>query len=427
MSQSLLIVLLGLMLFVSNLFGVGPGVVSDPKQPPGQEQRHADTVQGKIRNSPATLHARPDSSSETITTVRPKTPISVIAQADGWYKIQLPDGTTGWVLKMLVEANGSVTTAVQEVFGYYVQSNQIPSQPSLQQHSDQMTGLIPWAFSLDATGNIVEQMDAAHLGYILNYAGEQKLKTLALISNYDQSVHKFSGKLAHSVLAEPKNRRRAVDNIYRLVTAWGLTGVNIDFEYVYPSDRPYYSQFLRELAARLQPAGYLVTVSIPAKTWDNSTSAWSGAYDYAAIGRVADLVMLMTYDQNYASGPPGPIASISWVDKVLAYAVTQIPRQKLIMGIAGYGYSWRAPGDAYPVTYKRAIDLAQQGSGVRWDSVSKTPYAYYGDREMWFENAASISYKLNLVSRYNIRGIALWRLGQEDPQMWQLIASKAGE
>jgi len=82
------------------------------------------------------------------------------------------------------------------------------------------------------------------------------------------------------------------------------------------------------------------------------------------------------------------------------------------------------PGKAVSVTYQRAIELATQGSGINWDSTHKAPYAIYKGQEMWFENAASISHKLDLVNKYNIKGIALWRLGQEDPQMWQVVGNK---
>ena len=259
---------------------------------------------------------------------------------------------------------------------------------------------------------------------LLAFAGQRKLKTLALISNYDKATESFSGKIAHELLRSAANRKRAVENIYKTAVDWGLSGINLDFEYVYPSDREYYSQFLRELSSRLRPAGIMVTVAIPAKTYDDPSSSWSGAFDYKAIGQAVDRVMLMAYDQHYAGGPPGPIASADWVDRVLKFAVSQIPKEKVILGIAGYGYSWRAPGSAHSVTYQRAVELAAKGSGVRWDANHKAPYATYEGREMWFENAASISYKLELVQKYDIQGIALWRLGQEDPQMWQLVASK---
>ena len=422
MSQTLVVVLLSLMLFISNLFG-GSADITGPGEPlPSQEQTY--TVPGRIRNSPVTLYDSPSTESKQVASGQPNTSISLLAESGDWYKIQLPDGTTGWVLKILVSTSGNTGLLAKEVYGYFVQNTSLPSDPSLAANYKQMTGITPWAFSLDAEGNVVNQMEPSTLAKTLGFAGERGMKTLALISNYDKRTESFSGALAHNLLKSPANRRRAVDNIYKTAVNWGICGINLDFEHVYPSDREYFSQFLRELSNRLKPAGIMVTVAIPAKTHDDPSSSWSGAFDYKAIGQAVDRVMLMAYDQHYPGGAPGPIASISWVDRVLQFAVSQIPREKLILGIAGYGYSWKSAGNAYSVAYQKAIELAAQGSGIRWDATHKAPFALYNGREMWFENAASISYKLDLVNKYNIKGVTLWRLGQEDPQMWQVVAGK---
>ena len=421
MSQTLIVVLLSLMLFISNLFGGSPGSLPQG-QVPTQEQTY--TVPGRIRNAPVTLYDSPSTESKKIATGQPNTSISLLAESGDWYKIQLPDGTAGWVLKILVSTSGNTGILAKEVYGYFVQNTNLPSYPSLAASFQQMTGVTPWAFSLDSQGNVINQMEPTALANALGFAGQRHLKTLALISNYDKRTESFSGALAHDLLRSSTNRRQAVENIYKTAVNWGISGINLDFEHVYPSDREYYSQFLRELGARLRPAGIMLTVAIPAKTHDDPSSSWSGAFDYQAIGQAVDRVMLMAYDQHYAGGVPGPIASIGWVERVLQFAVSEIPREKLILGIAGYGYNWQAPGKAVSVTYQRAIELATQGSGINWDSTHKAPYAIYKGQEMWFENAASISHKLDLVNKYNIKGIALWRLGQEDPQMWQVVGNK---
>ncbi|NMB45906.1 MAG: SH3 domain-containing protein [Firmicutes bacterium] len=422
MSQTLVVVLLSLMLFISNLFGGTADFAAPGKRVPNQEQTY--TVPGRIRNAPVTLYDSPSTESQKIATGQPSTSVSLLAESGDWYKVQLPDGTTGWVLKILISTSGNTGLLAKEVYGYFVQNTNLPSHPSLAANSAYMTGITPWAFSLDAQGNVIEQMEPTALASALEFAGKRHLKTLALISNYDKRTESFNGALAHSLLQNLANRRRAVDKIYNTAVSWGISGINVDFEHVYPSDREYFSQFLRELSARLRPAGIMITAAIPAKTADNPSSSWSGAFDYKAIGEAVDRVMLMAYDQHYAGGAPGPIASIGWVDRVLQFAVSQIPREKLILGIAGYGYSWRTAGQAHSVTYQKAIELAAQGSGIQWDATHKAPFALYNGREMWFENAASISCKLDLVINHNIRGIALWRLGQEDPQMWQVVASK---
>ena len=422
MSQTLLVVLLSLMLFVSNLFGGSSDIIAPGEQLPSQEQAY--TVPGRIRNSPVTLYDSPSTESKKIASGQPSTSVTLLAESGDWYKIQLPDGTTGWVLKILVSTSGNTGLLAKEVYGYFVQNANLPSEPSLTANHNQMTGITPWAFSLDAQGNVIDQMESSTLAKILEFGGNRGLKTFALVSNYDKGTESFSGALAHNLLKSSTARRRAVDNIYKTATNWGISGINLDFEHVYTSDREYFSQFLRELSSRLKPAGIMVTVAIPAKTHDDPSSSWSGAFDYKAIGQAVDRVMLMAYDQHYSGGVPGPIASISWVDRVLQFAVSQIPREKLVLGMAGYGYSWKSAGNAHSVTYQRAIELAAQGSGIRWDATHKAPFALYNGREMWFENAASISYKLDLVNKYNIKGVALWRLGQEDPQIWQVIAGK---
>lgn len=421
MSQTLIVVLLSLMLFISNLFGGSPGSLPQG-QVPTQEQAY--TVPGRIRNAPVTIYDSPSTESKKIATGQPNTSVSLLAESGDWYKIQLSDGTAGWVLKILVSTSGNTGILAKEVYGYFVQNTILPSYPSLTANFQQMTGITPWAFSLDSQGNVINQMEPTALANTLEFAGQRHLKTLALISNYDKHTESFSGALAHELLTSSTNRRRAVENIYKTAINWGISGINLDFEHVYASDREYYSQFLRELGARLRPTGIMLTVAIPAKTYDDPSSSWSGAFDYQAIGQAVDRVMLMAYDQHYAGGAPGPIASIGWVDRVLQFAVSQIPREKLILGIAGYGYCWQAVGKAVSVSYQRAIELATQGSGIQWDSTHKAPYALYKGQEMWFENAASISHMLDLVNKYGIKGIALWRLGQEDPQMWQVVGSK---
>ena len=267
---------------------------------------------------------------------------------------------------------GNTGPLAKEVYGYFVQNGSVPSEPSLAANFQHLTGITPWSFSIDAQGNVIAQADTAALAKTLQFAGKRELKTLALISNYDKKTESFSGALAHKLLQSPANRQRAVESIYRTVVDWGLTGVNIDFEHVYPEDREYYSQFLRELSTRLRPAGILVTVAIPAKTADNPKASWSGAFDYQTIGEAVDRVMLMAYDQHYASGAPGPIASIDGLTKCCSLPHPKL-WEKVILGIAGYaGYSWAKPGIAHSVTCQKAVELAAKGTGVRWDATHQS-------------------------------------------------------
>lgn len=424
MSQPILVAILGLLLFISSLLGGGQVPSDTPGwNPPASS---INTI-GSVKST-ATLRKGPGTNHEHITTLEPGTQLQIISEEQGWYEVRIPTGETGWISSMFVEIVTGRKPGSYEIIGFYMQTADGSSRSSLNQHYQQMTTVIPWAFAVTADGRVVNATDSAKLGEVLKDAGtKMNLNVFALISNYDTVNHQFSQSIASSVLKTAESRQRAIQNIVQTAVNWGVGGVNIDFENVPPAYRDHYTAFIRDLSKELDKKGLLTTVSIPAKTYDDKSSAWSGAYDYAAIGQYADLVILMAYDEHWAGGHPGPVASAGWVERVVKYAVTQIPKDKIILGVPAYGYTWSGPGKGSSVTYQKAVELAGQFGGVRWDDVSKTPYAIDNKgRELWFENAASLRYKLKIVTEYGVKGIAMWRLGQEDQNSWQVIRSMLG-
>lgn len=257
----------------------------------------------------------------------------------------------------------------------------------------------------------------------LAYANSNGIKTFALITN------EFDGERAKILLESPKNRQALINNILSSLKLNGYKGVNIDIEGVYPYDRNYYTTFLIELYKAFKPKGYMITISIPAKTSDSPSDSWSGAYDYAKIAGYANQIAIMTYDEHYPNGLPGPVASIGWVNNVMKYALTVIPKEKILLGTAAYGYDWSVNGTkAYSINQMYNL-ASSKHAPIIFDAVSKTPYFKYTDSKgkghtAWFENDKSLGYKLDLVNRYNLAGIAVWRLGLEDSKYWTTIKSK---
>lgn len=258
------------------------------------------------------------------------------------------------------------------------------------------------------------------------------IKPLVVVHNYMNGG--FNTPLARDLLADPQARRRVVDGIASLMQK-GYAGVNIDLEGLPPTERHNFTTFIEELAARLHLAGYLVTIAVPAKTADRPSDAWSGAYDYAALGRIADALMIMSYDEHWLGGSPGPVASLPWVEQVVRYAVSAVPRQKILLGIAAYGYDWVSGGSgrsAMIPAREAPRRAASHGSAIAWDARAQAPWYEYmdtaGNRHIvHFENTAGMALKAELAARYGLGGVAIWRLGFEEPSAWKQAFARPDE
>ena len=338
----------------------------------------------------------------------------------------------------LSQSNGGVSpvtppsggpVGARSVIGYYSEYYAGERRPyeALQKQAKTLTAIAPFAYYLDGSGNL----SGTRPERAIAAAKSSGLKVLALIHNFTRQ-NGFEGWTAHKMLSSPIARGRAVSRIVSLVRTNGYNGINLDLENVPARDRANYTAFVRELAQALRPAGYLMTASVPAKVRDDRANSWSGAFDYAAIGPWLDQVMLMTYDEFSSAGQAGPVASLPWVEQVARYATSVIPARKVVIGLAGYGYDWvvgRAGGKAREFPEIQAL-VDRHGASPKWDTAKKVPYVRYSEsgrsRVIWYENSWSAAYKLDLVNRYNLGGVALWRLGGEDPQVWPLIREKFG-
>jgi len=232
-----------------------------------------------------------------------------------------------------------------------------------------------------------------------------------------------------NLLQSEEHQDGLVRSIGANALAYGFAEVNVDLENVDAHWRDALSTFVERLAAHLDQLGIDLSLSVPAKTWDDPRNGWSGAFDYRRLGAAADRVYLMTYDEHGFVSGPGPIASSGWVERAVRYAVSEIPSRKVFVGLAGYGFDWPASGKPRYISHDQAVAKANAvGAPIVWDDRSNSPtYSYQQGgttRHVWFENAASASWKLNLVTKYDLGGIALWRGGLEDPDLWRVIGQK---
>ena len=254
---------------------------------------------------------------------------------------------------------------------------------------------------------------------LINTARRKNVAPLMVVTNIGMSGG-FDSQLAHTILTDMQVQQNLINNIIITLQAKNYYGVDIDFEYIYPQDRQNYVNFLQNLKNQLTPYGFSLSVAVAPKYSSNQQGLLYEAHDYQAIGAIADRVIIMTYEWGYIYGPPMAVSPYSEVRKVIEYATTVIPPEKILMGVPNYAYDWTLPftqgSVATTLTINGALNLAiEKGSQIIFDEKSQTPYFNYVDNMgnmhvVWFENARSIQSKLSLVNKFNLGGISYWTI-----------------
>lgn len=234
-----------------------------------------------------------------------------------------------------------------------------------------------------------------------------------------------------------KNKEKLTSQLVECIIEYNLDGINVDIENLTSKDRDNFSEFIKLLKEKM-PEGKSLTVSVAANPYDN-TAGWQGSYDYEAIGKYADYVFVMTYDEHSAGGSCGPVSSAKFVESSIQYALRYIDKSKIVMGIPLYGRYWKENedygGEAVvigdvprlvnrfkgKVVYDEEYQSAKANFYVPNDSNVKIngDVLEEGNYTIWYENEASIRYKLYLVNKYNLKGAGVWALGQEKVDVWE--------
>ncbi|WP_186580173.1 glycoside hydrolase family 18 protein [Aquibacillus kalidii] len=290
-----------------------------------------------------------------------------------------------------------------------------------------LTYLAPFSYEARRDGSL----EPMPLQGIPEVAAETGASLMMVVTNLEGG--QFSGELGRDILQSRAVQDLLLDNILAEVRRVGrYTDVHFDFEFLPGDQREAYNNFLRRAAARLRKEGLLISSALAPKTRADQPGQWYEAHDYRAHGEIVDFVVLMTYEWGYSGGPPMPVSPIGPVEKVLQYALTEMPASKIMMGQNLYGYDWTLPyvaGGAYAraVSPQRAIELARQyGVAIQYDNQAQAPHFDYVDEQgkshkVWFEDARSIQAKFDLVKRLGLRGVSYWKLGLAFPQNWLLV------
>lgn len=289
-----------------------------------------------------------------------------------------------------------------------------------------MTYLTPFTYGINAQGGLLPLDDAALLAQARRL-GSAPLMHLSTLTEEEQ----FSSQRAVRVLTDQAVQSALIEEIVATIEEKGYRGLDVDFEYIPAAQRESYAAFISRLRARLAPRGLPVLVALAPKTYAAQPGLLYEAHDYALLGAAADYVLLMTYEWGYTYGPPQAVAPLPNVRRVVDYALTEIPREKIYLGIPNYGYDWPLPfvqgqTRAQSISNQEAVAIAvAQGAEIAYDETAQSPWFQYVrdgvEHVVWFEDARSMSAKLRLVSEYGLHGAGYWNLMRPYPQGWTVL------
>ena len=227
----------------------------------------------------------------------------------------------------------------------------------------------------------------------------------------------FNNILVNALLDSRRAQERLLSQINGVMTQKGYAELNIDFEFVLAEDRVPFADFVQLAADTLE---YRVSVCLAPKTSADQQGILVSGKDYSLLGQAADRVLLMTYEWGYKYGEPLAIAPIDRVRQVVEYALTEIPADKISLGMANYGYDWPLPFEqgrtvARTIGNVEAVELARRvGGSIQFDEQSQSPFFTYTNRGIdhvvWFEDVRSWQAKFDLIKERSLTGVGIWQI-----------------
>ncbi len=287
---------------------------------------------------------------------------------------------------------------------------------SLQKNIGKLNMVLPEWFFIDAD-TLVTQINTDTSAF--NLMKRNHVPIIPMIENIDTKKHtgdgEFNGQLVHRILHDPLKKQKLIQEIAATLHQYHLQGINIDFEDLNEKGDEALVSFQKDLYTVLHAQGLLVTQDIIPEDED---------YNVKELANYNDYLFLMAYNEHYESSVPGPVSSQKWIEKMLDEAAANIPSNKIILSVAGYGYDWPDSDEASPVTYQQAIATAKQfNATIKFDDDTYNDYYSYTDgdsihHDVYFTDAVTNFNTIRFADEYGTAGTALWRLGSEDERLW---------
>jgi spore germination protein len=330
-----------------------------------------------------------------------------------------------FLLVITTPAVAATTKPIEKLF-YYTPG--FSTFYSLQDNGHKANIFAPQVYKVNALGELTGSISEIALEVV----NKNKTPIMPLVSNEN-----FDPDVMHTILKSTDLQNKIISELITEAKAKKYIGWQFDFEHIMATDRNLYSSFVELAAKKLHKEKLKLSVAVIARFSDNpkdlpagSWDKWAGVFDYKRIGKAADFVTIMAYDEPASMGP---VASLPWVKKVLAYAKKHIAKSKISLGVPTYGRLWNTDTNKSirSTQYQKVQDLLDSKGYVNkgFDKTLQTAWITYTEGtgtnmvhyKIWYENAASFKTKLALVKSEKIRGISLWIVGMEDPAIWKNI------
>ena len=310
----------------------------------------------------------------------------------------------------------------KSVSGWIVWWDQENSFESFKDNAGVFTSVKPFWYQLTLDGKI-KKLENAEDSEIIEFAQTNKIKIIPTITN----DHKPDP--ATNMLNDVTKRNAHIQDKVKMIDSTNYEDNNNDYESLNSKDRQAYSNFITELAKQVHAKNKLITTALHAKT--SEPGEWEGpqAQDWSALGQAVDAVKIMCYDYHWETSEAGAIAPLGWTEDVIKFALTKIPKEKIELGVPFYGYDWVEERGA-GVTFKDAQMLIKNYSAtvVRDLESGEVHFQYSTGADekhtVWYNDSESLAGRLDLVLKYDLAGIGIWRLGQEDTKNFTVIQRK---
>lgn len=373
---------------------------------------------------------KPTVFSKTVDKVKKADSVIVISKLDnGWAKIRTNAGVIGYTkditniytVREEMKIEKQIKEQVSLVWDYYSEYASAPDRSGA--NIKGVNVVSPTMANIIRTGKGKLNINIGESGeQYIKWAHNNNYKVWALVSNNSYKTP------TSEILNDYKLREYLISQIVNMAIKYDLDGINIDFEYMNESDRDMFSRFIIELAPRLKEYGKVLSVDVTAP---DGSAEWSLCYNRNKIGKVADYIIFMAYDQyGESSTTAGTTAGANWVEANIKKFVEreEVSSEKLILGMPFYTRAWRETSEGAKsnvVAMKYVDSVVPEEAERKWNEDLKQYYVEYQkngiDYKMWIEDEISIKAKFDLMNKYKLAGAAYWQKDMEKQSIWNVV------